>query len=411
MGWGAEDKKGSERMAQIWTEAVDQRLKELRQVHSQEQTAFRLSEEFGYNFTRNAVKNREAKLNELDEDTEIEEPIPYKETVEILSDGSHKSDKLLKMSSEQAKDVEYLLDAHGFDKDAWELVSAKNNIWNSYSKQDGVMTLYSSKITVKPKVSGVNWDNIINKIENIKPKIINPEYIRDIDYLNIPLFDMHFGISDYEYYKHTQQRIAGLLERGYKGVLFIIGQDLLHNDNFKGTTANGTPIDKVDMEKAWDDAMLFYIPLIELAIEKCNHVKIMYSKGNHDESMSWAFVKALKARFPQADIDTRFRERKAHMLGLNFIGINHGDKKKEQNLTENFATEFLFEWSKSKTREIFTGHLHTERVIDKGGVVLRRMPTANKIDGYHDDHGFTTAHKRFEVLEYSEEAVKRIHYV
>ena len=32
-----------------------------------------------------------------------------------------------------------------------ELVSARNNITNSYSKQDGVQTLYSSKIIVKPR--------------------------------------------------------------------------------------------------------------------------------------------------------------------------------------------------------------------------------------------------------------------
>ncbi|MGD7007610.1 hypothetical protein [Metabacillus sp. 84] len=338
-------------------------------------------------------------------------PIAYKETHEIASDGSHKSDKLLQMTAAQQKNPEYLLKAHGFETQSWELVTAKNNIWNSYSKQDGVMTLYASKITVKPKQISFNWETAIKRIEAIPQKFIEPEYIRVTDYLNLPLFDMHFGISDYEYYLPTQRRIAGLIEQGYKGVLFIIGQDMLHNDNFKGTTANGTPIDKVDMEKAWEDAMLFYIPLIELALKRCQHVKIMYSKGNHDESMSWAFVKALKIRFPQADVDSSFRERKAHMLGNNFIGVNHGDKKKEDKLTENFSTEFLFEWAKAKTREIFTGHLHTERVIDKGGVVQRRMPTANKIDGYHDDHGYTTAHKRFEVLEYSEDAVMRIHYV
>lgn len=409
-------------MTNIWNDAVDQRLIELRKTLSQEATAERLSEEFGYNYTRNAVKNREGRISPYEElakhsEKEIKRfqenhKIPdYKETVEILADGSHKSDKLLRMSANEAKDVNYLLEAHGFDKEAWELVTAKNNIWNVHDKINGISTLYSSKITVKPKINGVNWDKLIEKIENIQPKTIKPKYIEGNDYLNLPLFDMHFGISDYDYYKPTQQRIAGLLEKGYKGVLFIIGQDMLHNDNFKGQTANGTPIDKVDMEKAWDDAWLFYSSLIELALEKCQHVKVMYSRGNHDESMSWAFVKALKVRYPQADIDTKFQERKVHMLGLNFIGINHGDKKKQDNLTENFATEFLHEWAKAKTRTVFTGHLHAERVVDKGGIILRRMPTGNKIDGYHDDHGYTTAHKRFQIHEYSYEEELRIHYV
>ncbi|MNJ52614.1 hypothetical protein D3C77_479590 [compost metagenome] len=99
------------------------------------------------------------------------------------------------------------------------------------------------------------------------------------------------------------------------------------------------------------------------------------------------------------------------MLGLNFVGVNHGDKKKEENLTENFSTEFPLLWSKAKTREIYTGHRHTERVIDKGGAVIRRVPTANETDDWHDDYGYTTAHKRFEVFEYAEDKVLRIHYV
>ena len=60
--------------------------------------------------------------------------IPQKETVEIHSDGRQTSEKLIKMSNEQSKDVEFLLRAHGFNPDVWELVSARNNIWNICSK-------------------------------------------------------------------------------------------------------------------------------------------------------------------------------------------------------------------------------------------------------------------------------------
>jgi UDP-2,3-diacylglucosamine pyrophosphatase LpxH len=392
---------------QIWTDAVDQRLKELRKTYSQKQTAARLSHEFGYTFTRNAVKNREKTLTSQP----IKVDTPYKETIEIFSDGSHKSDKLLTMSAEQAKDVNYLLQAHGFDVHAWELVSAKNNIWNVYSKEDKVQTLYSSKITVKPKVNGIDWDKLIQKLQTLPSITIDPEPIKHEDvFLSLPLFDMHFGPSNYENYKHVQMSILQRLENNYKEVLIIIGQDLLHNDDFRGRTASGREIGKVDMVKAWHDAARFYEPIIQLAIRK-SKVKIMYSKGNHDESMSWAFVQYIKGKYPQAEYDDSFKERKVHMLGLNFIGVHHGDKKKEINLPENFSTEFPMEWSIAKTREIFTGHLHHERVIDKGGTVIRRMPTGNEIDDYHDDMGYTTAHKRFQIFEYTVDAVKSIHYV
>ncbi|RRJ62416.1 hypothetical protein EHV15_05220 [Paenibacillus oralis] len=390
----------------IWTPEEDKRLDELKGTGTYAEIAAKLTNEFSVVITSEAVRKR-IKRGRIAEQA----PAGYKETVEILADGSHRSDKLLRMSAEQSKDVNFLLKAHGYDLDVWELVSARNNIWNVYSKQDGVQTLYSSKITVKPKVSAVNWDDIIKKIETIKPVYIERRPKESAKYLNVPLFDMHFGISNYETYKETQRDIALLLEQGYKEVLFIIGQDLLHNDDMRGRTSSGREIEKVNMERAWEDATLFYIPLIELALDKCQKVKVVYSKGNHDESMGWAFVKCLEARYPQVGFDTRFKERKAHMLGHNFIGINHGDKKKIEKLPENFSTEFPLEWSRAKTRELFTGHEHHEKVIDKGGVVIRRMPTGNEIDTWHDDYGYTTAHKRFEVFEYTEDKVLRIHYV
>jgi len=390
----------------IWTPEKMKRLEELKGTGTYAEIAAKLTKEFGVGISSEAVRKRLKRARKTEQ-----APTGYKESLEILPNGSHRSDRLIRMSKEQSKDVNYLLSAHGYDPNTWELTSAKWSEWNQHNKKDGTVTLLASRITVKPKELNVDWDSIIAKIAKVPSVNIKSEYKHSEKYLNIPLFDMHFGISDYNYYKETQRDILMLIENGYKDVLLIIGQDLLHNDDFRGRTSSGREIEKVNMEQAWEDAALFYIPIINAAIKRCKTVTVMYSKGNHDEAMSWAFVKCLQARYPQIQFDTRFKERKAHMLGQNFIGINHGDKKKVENLPENFSTEFPLEWSKAKTREIFTGHEHHEKVIDKGGVVIRRMPTGNETDQWHDDYGYTTAHKRFEVFEYTEDKVLRIHYV
>src|SRR5690606_30412773 len=98
-------------------------------------------------------------------------------------------------------------------------------------------------------------------------------------------------------------------------------------------------IEQVDMTKAWSDALLFYSELIEEALLSANHVKLIFSKGNHDESMSWAFVQLLKHKFPQLDVDDAFVERKVHLFGNIFIGITHGDKARK-NLDKIFPREF-----------------------------------------------------------------------
>ncbi|GFN32585.1 hypothetical protein [Paenibacillus xylaniclasticus] len=341
----------------------------------------------------------------------------YKEEVEIHRDGTQSSNKLVRMSIEQSKDEKFLLKAHGYDLDSWELISAKSNIWNAYSKSDGISTLYSSKISVRPKRNGFNYDRFIESLREIKPYSVQYQEKSPITeahekrLLEISLYDTHFGVSDYEYYFSTQQRIATkIASRQWEEILFVVGQDMLHNDNFRGQTSSGTLIETVDMEKAWDDCRKFYEPLIKLAFENANNVKIVYSKGNHDESMSWAFVQLLKALFPFAKYDDSFTERKAHVFGNIFIGITHGDKGRKQ-LHNLFPVEFPELWARAKIREVHVGHLHVEDGRDYFGMMVRTLATRNKTDKWHQDNGYIGAHKRFMLFEYSESELESIHYV
>jgi hypothetical protein len=347
-------------------------------------------------------------------DESLEFPSTYNESVDINRDGTQTSNKLVKMSLQDSKDPKFLLNAHGYDAKAWELVSARSNIWNSYSKKDGIMQMYSSKISVRPSVEGSNLDSVLRAIENVRPVYIEVEvFVPEEDcLLEIPLFDTHFGISNYEYYKSTQSTISRKINSmKWKEILFVIGQDLFHNNDFKGNTANSTHIEEVDMEKAWDDCCKFYEPLISEAIKQSINVKIMYSKGNHDETISWAFVKYLQGRFPQVEFDCTFIERKIHTFGKIFLGVTHGDKANNKDLANIFIKEFSMAWANSEVKEIHKGHYHVEDGKDYIGTMVRTLATRNKSDKWHTDKGFIGAHKRFMLFEYSETELKGISYV
>ncbi|GJM72981.1 hypothetical protein HMSSN036_51970 [Paenibacillus macerans] len=392
----------------IWTPEENKRLDELKGTGTYAEIAAKLNEDFSINVSSEAVRKQIKRGKNV-----AQAPTGYKETHEILADGSHRSDKLLRMSAEQSKDVAYLLKAHGYDLDTWELVTAKNNIWNVYSKQDGIQTLYSSKITVKPKRNGSNINDLIKAIKDIDPITITLGSREPTEkrMLEIPIFDSHFGISDYEYYKPSQQKIIERLSsRHWEKVLFILGQDMLHNDGFRGTTSSGTVIETVDTVTAWEDARKFFEPLIELAITQSSAVDVVYSCGNHDEALGWAFVQMIKARYPQANVDDRLQQRKAVIYGDNFIGITHGDKGRK-DLHNIFPIEFPVEWSGAKNREIHTGHLHVEETKDVFGMAVRTLATRNRTDKWHRDNGFVGAHKRFMLFEYSEKELESIHYV
>lgn len=275
------------------------------------------------------------------------------------------------------------------------------------------MTLYSSKIVVRPRHNGFSMEKLLEEIKKVPAVYIKREVkeVHNKRLLEVPFFDPHFGISDLEHYKQTQDDTMDLIvSRRWEEVLFIIGQDMLHNDNFRGQTASGTQIETVDMPNAWKNTKEFYYPLIEEALDNANHVKVIFSKGNHDESMAWAFVQLLMERYPQVEFDDSFEERKIHTFGKNFIGITHGDKARK-NLHNLFQVEFPLEWAHATTREIHMGHLHTEDARDWYGMMVRTLATRNKTDKWHKDNGFVGAHKRFMLFEYNELELKSIHYV
>ncbi|WMT42836.1 hypothetical protein RE628_11415 [Paenibacillus sp. D2_2] len=393
---------------QTWTDEELKRLSELKGTGTHAEIAEKLSHEFNTTISSEGVRKRLKRGCKV-----AQAPLNYKNTKEILPNGSHRSDRLIEMSEEMEKDPSYLLRAHGYDPEMWELTATTWSEWGQHNRQDGTVTLYASKITIKPKQIGSNLDGLIKAIENIDPILFTYEQVETEDkrMLEIPIFDSHFGISDYEYYKQTQQKIIERLSsRHWERVLFILGQDMLHNDGFRGTTTSGTIIEQVDTAKAWEEARKFFEPLIELALSQYSVVDIIYSPGNHDEALGWAFVQMIKARYPQLNIDDRMEQRKAYVYGDNFIGITHGDKGRK-DLHNIFPIEFPQEWAGAKSREIHTGHLHVEETKDVFGMAVRTLATRNRTDKWHRDNGYVGAHKRFMLFEYSEKELESIHYV
>lgn len=338
----------------------------------------------------------------------------YGKKIKRNEDGSIEVDQLIEISKEQLKDDTYILNAHGYDSEKWEIVSHQFSMWNHFNKElDEPKTLYASKIRVKPKEDRFTLEDLAESLENIKPIKINiPKYkIKEKRLLEIPLFDQHFGVSDYEYYKPTQKKLHHLIiSKVWEEILFTVGSDMLHHNDHQSRTASGREIEQVDIIQAWEDARKFYEPLIEKSLKQCNKVKVLYKKGNHDESLSWGFVQMLKARFPQVEYDDEYEERKVHTFGKIFIGFTHGDKGKKK-LHNIFPVEFPQEWANASVREIHTGHFHREDGIDEFGTMVRTLATRNKTDKWHKDNAYVGAHKRFQVFEYSEEELESIHYV
>lgn len=249
--------------------------------------------------------------------------------------------------------------------------------------------------------------------ENTKPVLVRTNTDKESvpEMLEIPLFDQHFPQNDHA---EVYYALADIIKsRRWEEINIIIGQDLFHNDDFRGRTSSGRPIEQVDMVEAWELARRFYANLVGCALRNAGTVKITYSKGNHDESMAWAFVQMLKAMFPEAEVDDSLKQRKCIFWRDCFIGVTHGAYKKSslQDMRGQFTIQFPMEFANATVREIHAGHLHHEEERDIYGVMCRRLARKGVEDDWTDDEGLIGATKRFMVFRWKPGRLAGIDYI
>lgn len=233
--------------------------------------------------------------------------------------------------------------------------------------------------------------------------------------LEIPFFDLHFPINDLEYYKETLADTIALIEsEAWEQIFIPIGQDLFHNDDFRGRTSSGTPIEAVDMVKAWNDARQFYYNIINSALLNAKSVEIMFTPGNHDESMGWAFVQMIKAEYADnIKVCDTLDDYKLKTFYKCFIGITHGEKVKgnAERLRGIYTSFYPMEFAKCTVRSLHVGHLHHYSGKDLYGLEIEQLSTKAHCDEWHIKHGFVGTHKRFKLFIWGEDKLIGTRYV
>ena len=270
---------------------------------------------------------------------------------------------------------------------------------------------------IKQKASGIDPEKFITAIkEHVEPFEYNKEVCVNSDrMLEIPLFDMHWGVAFMDYYKPVLTELLTLLNsRTWDKIIIPFGQDFFHNDSIvNGQTTKGTQIEKVDMTRAVKEAKTFMYALIDTAIHQANEVKVLYSAGNHDRSTAWMFIQVLLERYGSSVVDDTLEYRKVITYGKNSIMITHGDSKQAtaKNLAHIFPISFAEEFAHANVREVHAGHLHHEAEADIFGVMVRRLSSGGKVDDWSNKEDFIGTHRRFMVFEWDQNKLASIHYI
>lgn len=287
------------------------------------------------------------------------------------------------------------------------------NAWGILMKTDWGQMYDKGQIKLKWKVKNYifNEDKLVKYLGTIKPVSVKPikQEVSPSD-LVIPFFDTHFGIADIEYYEKTLQDAVNIIAEKKRRTIYIIaGQDAIHTNDNRGQTASGTFIGKIDLNKAIEGYVEFLGTITETALKYAEEVYLIYSKGNHDESISNPVARIVAERYKGNSLitDFSFDTHKVISIGNNAIGITHGhttpsSKKGKQRLTDHYLATFPEVFNYQKNRFILSGHLHNEQVVDEAGTLVYTLSTKVPVDEWHADKAFGASRKRFTIFEFDD---------
>ena len=395
-----------------------------------------LSKKFGYSskdairsaFRREKIKRKIQEIYDEDRKEELEEEGAYAynqygESIEYHKDGSITSDKLIEICNAQEKTPEFLLNAHGFDSNKWNLVYARNNLWHGLQKGGVDRTiLYQSKITVAPKKQ-LEWstelvDRLFEslKIKNLSPIKIKPNfYFPNNKVLVVPIADLHLGLlatqasTGNEYNIEIAElsfnnAIAQIKERvanqRFQEIVFVVGNDFLNFDNLSGTTTAGTAQDN---DSFWFEMFDKAIELIisgTLSLLEISKVKIINVVSNHDHQSMYGVMKAIQYYFKDnkdVTVDISQLPRKYYRFDKVLLGFSHDIVIK--NALSLMTTESKENWSFCNKYYWFLAHLHRAMQYDnQGSLEIIRWPTISGFSRWSASKGYVQNDQRTQVF-------------
>jgi hypothetical protein len=215
---------------------------------------------------------------------------------------------------------------------------------------------------------------LLNDLKEYSPKYPKIDRIKykDSHLLFMCPSDLHIGklcksfVSGEEY--NNQIAVTRALE-GVRGCLnkaqgfnidktiLLLSGDLLHVDNFDNTTKRGTKQNEVDglLSDHFQIAKRLMVSIIEMLLE-VSTVHVMYTPGNHDNTIGWLVAEILAVWFrhnKDVTFDVSLQMRKYYKYKTNLISSCHSHKIKAETLPMIVADECKF-WSETKYRYMFT---------------------------------------------------------
>ena len=319
-----------------------------------------------------------------------------------------------KMREKKVLTDDELLELHALDPDSFQIRTITSNEWTVTTGEGGQYYNFQSKIVAEPI-------DILSKFPKQLKEIIET-YTQpfDIDVMDdeklnqtllIPLPDIHVEPKLSTKFQVYQDSILRYLENQYKNVVIAIMGDFFNADNFNSKTANETRVADTNIPDSWEEGLLILEPIIQKAIHTSPNVTIVYSRGNHDESILWAFVKYLEVKYPQVTFESDMEQLKCVVVDDVSIFLTHGHIRRGKSIGMLCSALYPQEYGNSKYRILLTGHKHTIKSEDLIGLVHYELPTVGEGDKYEQDNLYLGNQKGIHLYEFSTDKLNAIYYL
>jgi len=232
------------------------------------------------------------------------------------------------------------------------------------------------------------------------PRVPPPRRVES-DLLTLyPIADLHLGLmawgretgEDYD----TDTAAARLREwvgrcvasspNSDTGVILSVGDWFHADDQTNQTPASRHQLD-VDTRhwKTLDVGIAALDACVVMALEKHKRVIVRIVQGNHDPHSSMALTFAIAERFrdnPRVEVVKHPSPFFVMEWGSVMLGATHGEKAKPDRIVHFMADEYAEMWGRTRHRFLFTGHFHSMKAQDIGGVQHEQLRAMAARDAY-----------------------------
>ena len=268
-------------------------------------------------------------------------------------------------------------------------------------------TLYLKKKEVQPDDIKKLFAELTKKVAPTplikRTPIIGEKFLAEVN-----ISDLHLGslcweketgnnydlkIAEKIFREAINHKIKELKRFPVEKILFPLGNDFYHFDNFENTTTGGTP---QDSDSRFPKMFQKGVELIIWAIDKLKEiapVETVVVSGNHGRTAEQALGCVISAYFhndKNVTVDDSFLPRKYRRYGKTLLGYLHGDSVKMDKLPLLMATEAKKWWGETKYRYITLGHYHQSKTQDEiSGVLISISGALCSEDFWHKSKGFS----------------------